>query len=108
MLVTIPAGFLDLTFSTMDSPLRSVEMGSYRVTLYLLNCGAICDFDVAVDQERVLLPYFVVSERLHTFDESDDATVEVLGMNELRVTTSLYTPKDPRVQVFQIKPYFFF
>jgi hypothetical protein len=110
MLVTIPAGFLDLTFSTMDSPLRSVEMGSYRVRLYQLECGVLCDFAVGVDQERVLLPFFVISQRLYIFDEAIDATAEVVGKNELRVTTLPYTENDPnvRVQVFQMKPHFFF
>lgn len=110
MLVTLPLALLDLTVWTPDPPLRSVEMGGYRVRLYQLECGVLCDFVVGVDQERVLLPYLVISQRLYIFDDDIDATVEVVGKNQLRVTTLPYTEKDPniRVQIFQIKPYFLF
>jgi hypothetical protein len=110
MLVTIPATLLDLPLWLADTPIRSVEMHGYRITLYQLECGVLCDFAVSVDQERVLVPPILLSQRLYIFDEAIDATIEILGKNELRVRTLPYTDKDPniRVQEFQIKPHFFF
>jgi len=34
---------------------------------------------IAVDQERVLIPPLILSERLYIFDPADDARTEVLG-----------------------------
>jgi hypothetical protein len=110
MLVTIPATLLELPLWLADTQIRSVEMHGYRITLYQLECGVLCDFVVSVDQERVLVPPILLSQRLYIFDEAVDATIEILGKNELRVRTLPYTDKDPniRVQEFQIKPHFFF
>jgi len=110
MLVTIPVALLEFMFSISDTPIRSVEMHGYRITLHQLECGVLCDFAVSVDQERVFVPPIMLSQRLYIFDEAVDATVEILGKNELRVKTLPYTAERPniQVQVFQIKPYFFF
>jgi hypothetical protein len=110
MLVTIPATLLELPLWLADTPIRSVEMHGYRITLYQLECGVLCDFAVSVDQERVLVPPILLSQRLYIFDEAVDATIEIMGRNELRVRTMPYTDKDPniRVQEFQIKPHFLF
>ena len=85
-------------------------MGGYRVRLYQLDCGAICDFAVGVDQERVLVPPLMISRHLYVFDGEVNATLEVIGKNKVRVSTLPYTDNDPnvRVQVFQMKPHFFF
>lgn len=110
MLATIPATLLELPLWLADTPIRSVEMHGYRITLYQLECGVLCDFAVSVDQERVLVPPILVSQRLYIFDVAVDATIEVLGKNELLVRTLPLTDEDPniRVQKFQIKPHFFF
>jgi hypothetical protein len=110
MLATIPIAISELAFWTSDKPIRRVEMDGYRVSLYQLDCGVLCDFAVGVDQERVLVPPLMLSQHLYVFDESIDATVDILGKNELRVETLPYTDEHPniRVQVFQMKPYFFF
>jgi hypothetical protein len=110
MLATIPIAVLEFSSWTSDKPIKSVEMDGYRVRLYQLDCGVLCDFAVGVDQERVLVPPIMLSEHLYVFDEAIDATVEILGENQLRVETLPYTSEHPniRVQVFQIKPYFFF
>jgi hypothetical protein len=110
MLATIPIGLFELSFWTSDEPIKSVEMDGYRIRLYQLDCGVLCDFAIGVDQERILVPRVILTKHLYAFDEAIDATVEVLGKNELRVRTLPYTDKNPnlRVQDFQIKPYFFF
>jgi hypothetical protein len=110
MLATIPIALLEFGIQTSEKPIRSVEMDGYRVRLYQLDCGVLCDFAVGVDQERVLVPPIMLSKHLYVFDEAIDATVEILGKNQLRVETLPYTNEHPniRVQVFQIKPHFFF
>jgi hypothetical protein len=110
MLATIPAALMGWNLWLSNEPIRSVEMGGYRITLYQLECGVLCDFAVGVDQERVLIPPLMLSKRLYIFDEAVDATIEILGKNKLRVKTLPYTEKNPnvRVQVFQLKPHFFF
>ena len=110
LLATIPIALLESFSRISDEPLKSVETDGYRVRLYQLNCGVLCDFAVSVDQERVLAPFTTLSQRLYVFDEAIDATVETLGENELGVTTLPYTKENPniRVQVFHLKPHFFF
>jgi hypothetical protein len=110
LLLTLPVALMEASFWTSDKPIRSAEMDGYRVRLYQLDCGVLCDFAVGVDQERVLVPPLMLSKHLYVFDEAIDATVEILGKNELRVKTLPYTEEHPniRVQVFQMKPHFFF
>ena len=109
MLLTIPATLLELPLWLSDTPIRSVDMRGYRITLYQLECGVQCDFAVSVDLERVLVPPLMLSQRLYIFDEAIDATIEILDKNELRVKTLPYRNDHPniRVLVFQIKPHFF-
>lgn len=109
LVATIPIALLESSWIS-DEPLKSVQMDGYRVRLYQLNYGVLCDFAVSVDQERVLAPFTTLSQRLYVFDEAIDATVETLGENELRVTTLPYTKENPniRVQAFHLKPHFFF
>jgi len=106
MLATLPIAMFGLFLWSPDQPIRSVEMEGYRVRLYQLDCGALCDFAVGVDQERVLVPPVMLCQHLYVFDEAIDATVEILGKNELRVTTN--EKPNSRVQEFQLKPHFFF
>lgn len=110
LLLTLPVALMEVSFWTSDKPISSVEMDGYRVRLYQLDCGALCDFAVGVDQERVLVPPIMLSQHLYVFDEAIDATVEILGKNELRVRTLPYTEEHPNIreQVFQMKPRFFF
>jgi hypothetical protein len=109
--VTIPIGLFELLLLAPDNPvIRSVEMDGYQVTLYDLDCGALCDFGVGVDQERILVPPVKLTQRLYVFDDAESATVEILGKNHLRVTTLPFTDQYPNIRIrdFQIKPYFFF
>ena len=110
VLVTLPAGLLEIGFSKSDEPLKTANMGGYRVGLHLLNCGAFCSFAIGVDQERVLIPPLMLSERLYVFDPASDAKTEVLGTNVVRVTTLPYNEQHPeeQTQIFKMKPYFFF
>jgi hypothetical protein len=110
ILLTIPAGLLEFAFLTADEPLKTVDMGRYRVGLHLLNCGAPCSFMIAVDQERIVVPPLMLSKRLYVFDPAFDARTEALGKDVLRVTTLPYNDEHPQeqTQVFHMKPHFFF
>jgi hypothetical protein len=109
LVLTLPLALLDVGFSS-DEPLKTVDMGGYRVGLHLLNCGAPCSFMVAVDQERVLIPHVILSKRLYVFDPAFDARTEILGRNVLRVTTLPYNDEHPneQTQLFRMKSHFFF
>jgi hypothetical protein len=109
LILTLPLAFLDVGFSS-DEPVKTIDLNGYRVGLHLLNCGAPCSFMIAVDQERVLIPHVILSERLYIFDPAFDARAEVLGKNVLQVTTLPYNDEHPdqQTQVFRMKPHFFF
>ena len=110
MMLTLPAVFVGVLFFGADEPLKTVDMGGYRVGLHRLDCGAPCSYAIAVDQERVLIPPLMLSKRLYVFDPAADARTEVLGENVLRVTTLPYNEQHPeeQTQVFQMKPHFLF
>jgi hypothetical protein len=110
LVLTLPAGLLEVGFPEGDESLKTVAMGGYRVGLHLLNCGAACSFAIGVDQERVLVPPLMLSKTLYIFDPASDARIEVLGKDTVRVTTLPYSDERPeeQTQVFKMKPYFFF
>jgi hypothetical protein len=110
LLLTLPVGFFDVGFWFSDEPIQTIHIDGYRVRLHRLDCGAPCSFSLAVDQERVLISPVILSERIYMFDPAYDARAEIVGKNDLRVTTLPYNDEHPEEQtrIFHMKPYFFF
>src|SRR5487761_995356 len=108
MLITIPFALVELFFSPASVHLSTVKMDGYRVALYRLNCGAPCSFEIAVNQERTLLPPLMLVRNIYTFDPAEEARYKVIGKDELRVSTLPYDDEYPKgqIKVFYLKPFF--
>jgi len=108
MLITIPFALGELFFSPASEHLSTVKMDGYRVALYRLNCGAPCSFEIAVNQERTLLPPLMLVRNIYTFDPAEEARYKVIGKDELRVSTLPYDDEYPKgqIKVFYLKPFF--
>jgi hypothetical protein len=83
-----------------------------RVSIYRTNCGATCNYGVAVRQERSLLPGVLLVRRLPGFYPAYAATVETLGPRTVRVSvppTGRRSGSDTvRSRVYVVQPHVYF
>ena len=92
-------------------PLGIVPVEGGRVGVYRTNCGATCNFGVAVRQERPLLPGVLLVRRLSGFYPAAQATFEALGTRTVRVSVPRYDQRDDdrvRSRVYVVRPYVYF
>jgi hypothetical protein len=108
LLVTVPFGLAEIFFfPKVSQRITTIPMSDYRVVLYRVDCGAPCSFEIAVDQERTLVPPLMLTKNLYVFDPAYEARYEVVGENELRVTTLPYDDKHPaETKLFRIESFF--
>jgi hypothetical protein len=93
LVFTIPAGVAELFLGGGEEHLTSVEMSGYRVAAYRENCGAPCGFSVEIQQERTLIPPVMLVRHLRWFDEADEAQLEVVSTDQIRIVATGSTQK---------------
>lgn len=106
MLATIPFAIGDLLFGGGSELVSTASIDGYRIALYRLNCGAPCDFSIAVDQERTLIFPVEIARNLYVFDPAAEARCEIIGKDELRVTSLPYNEYPGETRIFHLKPFF--
>lgn len=91
--------------------LGAVAVEGGRVGVYRTNCGATCNFGVAVRHERPLLPGVLLVRRLRGFYPAGAASFEALGPRTVRVTvpqSGRRSGDGVRSRVYVVEPYVYF
>ena len=92
--------------------LGTVAVEGGRVGVYRTNCGATCNYGVAVRHERPLLPGVLLVRRLQGFYPAYQAAFEALGPRTVRVSipgNGQRTAADTvRSRVYVVKPLVYF
>jgi hypothetical protein len=91
--------------------LGAVPVEGGRVGVYRTDCGATCDYGVAVRQERPLLPGVLLVRRLQGFYPAYQATFQPLGPRTVRVSVSPHGQRNAvtvRSRVYVVQPRVYF
>ena len=91
MLATAIYGLFGLSY---NHPRQSLNVGSYRVTLTALSCGATCGGGLEVNQEWPVMPGVVRRRNVAYWPSADQGVISVVRrsppLDSLRVTARVY------------------
>ena len=77
-------------YDSRFQPIGTALMTGYRVTIFRIDCGATCDWGVALRQERQVVPGVLLVRPLDGFYPGYDADYRVVGRDSLLVNDRLY------------------